>query len=90
MVRCFFLPLSTCLFDVSSSAVLAEIGSPQDPIVSGEPATAQSSTELNQNASASGRARSGRFRQIMRLKALHIMAVFILIYVGVEVTIGSE
>ena len=31
-----------------------------------------------------------KYRQIFRLKEVHLLALFILIYVGVEVTLGGE
>ena len=31
-----------------------------------------------------------KFRQIMQTKAVHFLALFILVYVGVEVTIGGR
>lgn len=33
---------------------------------------------------------AGKFRQIMSQKTVHALAFFILIYVGVEVTIGGQ
>jgi hypothetical protein len=32
---------------------------------------------------------NGKLRQILNLKAVHLLAFFILVYVGVEVTVGS-
>jgi fucose permease len=32
----------------------------------------------------------GKFRQIMTNRSVHLLAFFILFYVGVEVTIGGE
>lgn len=40
------------------------------------------------NTSAS-QTQGGKYGQIMRLKAVHLMALFILVYVGTEVTIGG-
>lgn len=31
-----------------------------------------------------------KYRQIFRLREVHFLAIFILIYVGVEVTLGGE
>lgn len=33
---------------------------------------------------------AGKFKQIMTQKTVHFLAFFILVYVGVEVTIGGE
>jgi fucose permease len=34
-------------------------------------------------------AKKGHFQQIMRLRAVHLLAAFIILYVGTEVTIGG-
>lgn len=36
-----------------------------------------------------GTSEDSKYSQIFRLKALHLLAFFILVYVGVEVTIGG-
>jgi fucose permease len=33
---------------------------------------------------------SNKYKQLMGMKAVHLMAVWALIYVGVEVTLGGE
>lgn len=33
---------------------------------------------------------NSKYKQMFKLRALHLMAFFILIYVGVEVTIGGK
>lgn len=35
-------------------------------------------------------AEEGKFSQLMRLKAAHLLAIFLLVYIGVEVTIGGK
>jgi fucose permease len=34
-------------------------------------------------------AEEGKYSQLMRLKAAHLLALFLLVYIGVEVTIGG-
>ena len=33
---------------------------------------------------------NGKYRQVFGIKAVHLLAIFTLVYVGVEVTIGGE
>jgi fucose permease len=37
-----------------------------------------------------GTSESSQFNQIFRLKEVHLLAFFILVYVGVEVTVGGQ
>lgn len=57
----------------SLAVCLAEIG---------EPLPERTETE-------GGKAGQSSFRQIMGMKVIHLMSVFILVYVGVEVTFGG-
>ena len=70
--------------------ILTEIGSPPDHIISEGAGRTQSSADLAQPSPPTGATQSSKFGQMMKLKSLHIMAIFIFIYVGVEVTIGGE
>ncbi|KAJ7572557.1 MFS general substrate transporter [Mycena floridula] len=45
--------------------------------------------DIGQAAGEKGTSERSPFRQIMGLKAVHILAFFVLVYVGVEVTIGG-
>ncbi|KII90245.1 hypothetical protein PLICRDRAFT_159682 [Plicaturopsis crispa FD-325 SS-3] len=45
--------------------------------------------EIGQEARATGTSEHSKFRQIITLKTVHLLAVFSLIYVGVEVTMGG-
>ncbi|KAF7325726.1 MFS domain-containing protein [Mycena kentingensis (nom. inval.)] len=45
--------------------------------------------EVGEAAGETGESEHSTFRQIMSLKAVHLLAFFILVYVGVEVTIGG-
>ncbi|KII87582.1 hypothetical protein PLICRDRAFT_112364 [Plicaturopsis crispa FD-325 SS-3] len=45
--------------------------------------------EIGQAAGATGTSEHSKFRQIMTLKPVHLLAIFSLVYVGVEVTIGG-
>ncbi|KZT23727.1 MFS general substrate transporter [Neolentinus lepideus HHB14362 ss-1] len=45
--------------------------------------------EIGQAANESGESAESDYKQIFRLKAVHLLAIFSLIYVGVEVTIGG-
>ncbi|KAF9013472.1 major facilitator superfamily domain-containing protein [Cyathus striatus] len=47
------------------------------------------SQETNQNNADNVATQSGLYRQILTIKAVHFMALFALIYVGVEVTLGG-
>jgi fucose permease len=46
--------------------------------------------QIGQAAGETGTSEDSAYRQIMRIKALHLLAFFILVYVGVEVTIGGD
>jgi hypothetical protein len=46
--------------------------------------------QIGQAAGEKGTSEDSKFRQILSLKAVHVLAFFILVYVGVEVTIGGE
>jgi fucose permease len=45
--------------------------------------------QIGEAAREKGTGESGTFAQMFRLKSVHLLAVFILVYVGVEVTIGG-
>ncbi|KAF8827748.1 hypothetical protein HHX47_DHR4000377 [Lentinula edodes] len=45
--------------------------------------------EIGQEPGEKGTSEHSHFRQIMSLKSVHLLAVFILVYVGVEVTVGG-
>lgn len=45
--------------------------------------------QIGQEAGEKSNSDSSTFRQILSLKAVHVLAFFILVYVGVEVTIGG-
>ena len=45
--------------------------------------------QIGQAAGEKGTSEDSKFRQILGLKAVHVLAFFILVYVGVEVTIGG-
>ncbi|KAI0032855.1 MFS general substrate transporter [Vararia minispora EC-137] len=45
--------------------------------------------EVGQQPEAKDSSEDGHYRQIFKLRALHLLAFFTLIYVGVEVTVGS-
>ncbi|KAJ4501451.1 major facilitator superfamily domain-containing protein [Lentinula lateritia] len=45
--------------------------------------------EIGQEPGEKGTSEHSHFRQIMALKSVHLLAVFILVYVGVEVTVGG-
>lgn len=42
---------------------------------------------IPKNAEASEKA---GYKQILQLKAVHLLAIFLILYIGVEVTIGGE
>ncbi|KAF8877278.1 major facilitator superfamily domain-containing protein [Infundibulicybe gibba] len=44
---------------------------------------------IGQSAGEKGASQDTKFRQIMSLKSVHFLAFFILVYVGVEVTVGG-
>ena len=70
---------------------MTEIGSPPDHIVNA-PSTAASSREVTTvepHPATAEKPQSNTFSQMMKLKTLHILATFILVYVGVEVTMGG-
>ena len=46
-------------------------------------------TEIGQASTAKNTTENSTFSQIIRSKTVHILAFFLLIYVGVEVTIGG-
>ena len=46
--------------------------------------------QIGQAAGEKGTSEDNKFRQIFRLKTVHLLAFFILVYVGVEVTIGGQ
>ncbi|TFK38015.1 major facilitator superfamily domain-containing protein [Crucibulum laeve] len=46
-------------------------------------------SQIGQEAGEKGTSEHSAFRQILSLKAVHLLAFFILVYVGVEVTIGG-
>ena len=43
----------------------------------------------HENSTAAAGTDDSKYKQIFRLRSLHLMAFFILIYVGVEVTLGG-
>ncbi|KAF8870180.1 hypothetical protein BD779DRAFT_1681366 [Infundibulicybe gibba] len=45
--------------------------------------------KIGQSAGEKGTSEVAKFRQILNLKSVHLLAFFILVYVGVEVTIGG-
>lgn len=45
--------------------------------------------QIGQPAGEQSESERSLFRQIFTLKDVHLLAVFILVYVGVEVTLGS-
>ncbi|KAE9403957.1 MFS general substrate transporter [Gymnopus androsaceus JB14] len=45
--------------------------------------------KLDRNQAKKGTSERSQFRQILSLKTVHLLAVFILVYVGVEVTVGG-
>ncbi|KAJ3800932.1 MFS general substrate transporter [Lentinula aff. detonsa] len=45
--------------------------------------------QIGQEPGEKGTSEHSHFRQIMSLKTVHLLAVFILVYVGVEVTVGG-
>jgi len=45
--------------------------------------------QIGQEPGEKGTSERSQFRQIMSLKTVHLLAVFILVYVGVEVTVGG-
>jgi fucose permease len=45
--------------------------------------------EIGQDPGEKGTSEDNKFKQIMNLKTVHLLAFFILVYVGVEVTIGG-
>ena len=45
--------------------------------------------QIGQEPGEKGTSEHSQFRQIMSLKTVHLLAVFILVYVGVEVTVGG-
>jgi hypothetical protein len=47
-------------------------------------------TQIGQAAGEPGTSENGKMRQILSLKAVHLLAIFILVYVGVEVTIAGQ
>ncbi|KAG9313550.1 MFS general substrate transporter [Chiua virens] len=47
-------------------------------------------TQIGQPAGERGENENSHFRQILSLKDVHLLAVFILVYVGVEVTLGGS
>jgi fucose permease len=51
--------------------------------------SAECLSQIGQAARDRGVSENSKFRQILGLKAVHYLAFFILVYVGVEVTIGS-
>jgi fucose permease len=46
-------------------------------------------TSVGEAAGETGTSEHSTFRQILSLKTVHLLAFFILVYVGVEVTIGG-
>jgi hypothetical protein len=54
------------------------------------PKTAACLAEIGQEPEEKGASEDSHFRQIFSLRALHILAIFTLVYVGVEVTIGGK
>lgn len=46
--------------------------------------------QIGQPAGEKGTSESSQFKQIFRLREVHLLAFFILVYVGVEVTVGGE
>jgi hypothetical protein len=46
--------------------------------------------QIGQPAGEKGTSESSQFNQIFRLREVHLLAFFILVYVGVEVTVGGE
>ncbi|KAJ7023369.1 major facilitator superfamily domain-containing protein, partial [Mycena alexandri] len=47
-------------------------------------------SQIGQEAGETGESEESHFRQIISIKAVHILALFLFVYVGVEVTIGGE
>jgi len=45
---------------------------------------------IGQDTAEKGEDEHSSFNQILRIKAVHFLAFFILVYVGVEVTIGGR
>ncbi|KAJ7826866.1 major facilitator superfamily domain-containing protein [Mycena olivaceomarginata] len=45
--------------------------------------------QIGQEAGEKGECEESHFRQILSIKAVHLLALFLLVYVGVEVTIGG-
>ncbi|KAJ7350910.1 major facilitator superfamily domain-containing protein [Mycena albidolilacea] len=45
--------------------------------------------QIGQEAGEKGESEKSHFRQILSIKAVHLLALFLLVYVGVEVTIGG-
>ena len=77
------------------SAVLIDIGSPPKVANSTDKPCSNdgSDTEaqvLSATPSENQPAQQSAYKQILSLKAVHLMAFYILVYVGVEVTIGGE
>jgi fucose permease len=46
--------------------------------------------QIGQAAEEPGTSENSKMRQILNLKTVHLLAVFILVYVGVEVTIAGQ
>jgi fucose permease len=46
--------------------------------------------QIGQPAGEKGTSEKSQFSQILRLREVHLLAFFILIYVGVEVTVGGK
>jgi len=47
-------------------------------------------TQIGQPVGEKGTSESSHFKQIFRLREVHLLAFFILVYVGVEVTVGGQ
>jgi len=47
-------------------------------------------TQIGQPVGEKGKSESNHFKQIFRLREVHLLAFYIMVVVGVEVTIGGE
>src|SRR5258706_2893816 len=80
-----------CIDSPCASAVLIDIGSPPNVANStGHPMSNDGSDTEGQVLSVTpSENQQSAYKQILSLKVVHLMAFYILVYVGVEVTIGG-